>query len=447
MTVQVVGVSAFPRVQPGDDLASLTASALDSLRWPDSGTGVRDGDIIVITSKVVSKAEGRIVAADSRDEVIDAETVREVAARQTPRGLTRIVQTRHGLVLAAAGVDASNVDTGTVVLLPQDPDASARALAQRLREATGVRLAVVVTDTMGRPWRMGVTDVAIGAAGLSVLEDYTGRRDSYGRTLEMTVVAIADEVAGAADLVKGKTSDCPIAVVRGMGAYVTDDLGPGCAPLIRPLEEDLFRLGTAEAVREGMRAAPSLRRTIRAFTDEPVDDHVVDEAIAAAATAPAPHHCTPWRFLSLRHGPRRQALLAAMRDRWLADLRADGFTPAEVDRRVSRGDLLHTAPVIVIAFVDLADGAHAYPDADRASAERDMFVTAGGAAVQNLMISIAAQGLGSAWIGSTIFCADVVRTTLGLAPSMQPLGAVAIGHPAQAPVARTPHDPARFRLH
>lgn len=446
MSLQVTGVDGFPRVQPGDDLAALVAHAVGALTWPDGSTGLVDGDIVVITSKVVSKAEGRIVAAESRDEVIDTEAVREVAAKRTPRGLTRIVQTRHGLVLAAAGVDASNVDAGSVVLLPEDPDASARALAGHLRTSTGACVAVVVTDTMGRPWRMGVTDVAIGAAGLSVLDDFTGRQDSYGRTLEMTVVAIADEVAAAADLVKGKTADCPIAVVRGLSGYVTAALDVGCVPLIRPLEEDLFWLGTAEAIAEGRRTAPSHRRTVRRFTDEVVAESLIDESIAAAVTAPAPHHTTPWRFLVLRDEPIRLRLLDAMRERWMADLRSDGFTPQEIDRRVARGELLHDAPVIVLPFVDLAVGAHDYPDAHRAAAERDMFVTAGGAAVQNLMISIAAQGLGSAWIGSTIFCADVVREVCALPDSLQPLGAVAIGHPAAAAAPREVTATEGFRL-
>ena len=431
MSLQVVGVTEFPRVQPGDNLPAQVVQAITAVSWPDGTHGVRDGDIVVITSKVVSKCEGRIVTATSRDDVIDRETVRDVASKRTPRGLTRIVQTRHGLVLAAAGVDASNVESGTVVLLPEDPDASARHLAHAIRAVTSARIAVVITDTMGRPWRMGVTDVAIGSAGLSVLDDYTGRIDSYGRTLEMTVVAVADEVAAATDLVKGKTADCPVAVVRGLDSYVTDDLSIGCGPLIRPLDEDLFWLGTAEAIELGRRTAPEHRRTVRHFTDASVSESAVAQAIAAAVTAPAPHHSKPWRFLVLRDEPTRLRLLDAMRTRWIADLVASGFDTAQIDARVSRGDILRTAPVIVVPFIDLAEGAHDYPDAHRSSAERDMFLVSGGAAVQNFMISIAAQGLGSAWIGSTMFCADVVRRTCAFAETLHPLGAVAIGHPAE----------------
>ena len=446
MSLQLVGVTGFPRVQPGDDIATQVTDAVTALRWPDGTEGLNDGDIVVITSKVISKAEGRIVSATSRDEVINQESVRDVASKRTPRGLTRIVQTRHGLVLAAAGVDASNVEAGTVVLLPEDPDASARNIASSIRTNTSACVAVVITDTMGRPWRMGVTDVAIGSAGLSVLDDFTGRTDSYGRTLEMTVIAIADEVAAAADLIKGKTIDCPVAVVRGLASYVTDNLSHGCGPLIRPLDEDLFWLGTAEAIDMGRRTAAEHRRTVRHFTDEPVSDSEVLQAISSAVTAPAPHHSAPWRFLMLRDEPTRARLLDAMRERWVTDLAASGFDDMQISARVARGEILRTAPVIVLPFVDLAEGAHVYPDARRKSAERDMFLVSGGAAVQNLMISIAAQGLGSAWIGSTMFCADVVRQACELPESCQPLGAVAIGHPAVELAARPHHDVHHYML-
>ena len=425
--MQVVAVPGLPRIDSSSNLAQLIFEA--SIHWPDGTAGLTDGDIVVITSKVVSKAEGNVVASDNRDELIDSQSVRTLATKHHARGTTRIVQTHHGLVLAAAGIDASNVEAGTVVLLPQDPDASARRIRKELETLTGKQLAVVITDTMGRAWRNGLTDNAIGIAGLLALDDHTGKQDQFGRTLEMTVIAIADEIASAADLVKGKSFGIPVAIVRGMSQFVTTDDGLGATPLIRAQEEDLFWLGTAEAIQEGRRSAAAHRRTIRNFTEAPVGDEVIHEAIAAASTAPAPHHSTPWRFLILRDQPERTALLDAMRNKWIDDLRSHGdMTDEQINKRIARGDILRTAPVVVIPFIDLAAGAHTYPDDARNAAERDMFMVAGGAAVENMLVSLAAQEVGSAWIGSTLFSADTARAVLQLPSSMQPLGAIAIGY-------------------
>ena len=225
--LSVVPLPGLPEVRAGDDLAELISALLPTASWPDGSSGLRDGDVVVVTSKVVSKAEGRVVPAVDREDAITAESVRLVAARTTPTGRLRIVETRHGFVMAAAGVDASNTEPGTVVLLPLDPDASARALRARLHTTAGVRLAVVITDTFGRPWREGLTDAAIGAAGLEVLDDHRGRLDAHGRTLDMTVTSIADEIASATDLVKGKATGLAVAVVRGLAEFVLDDDGPG----------------------------------------------------------------------------------------------------------------------------------------------------------------------------------------------------------------------------
>jgi coenzyme F420-0:L-glutamate ligase/coenzyme F420-1:gamma-L-glutamate ligase len=217
----VVPVTGLPEITAGRDLAALIAGALD----------LRDGDILVVTSKIVSKAEGRVVTA-SREQAIEAETARVVARR----GATTIAQTRHGLVLAAAGVDESNTAPGTVVLLPEDPDESARRLRKALQARTGRTIGVVITDTMGRPWRAGQTDNAIGAAGVVPVRDYRGEPDTFGNILEVTVAAVADEIAAAADLVKGKSAGVPVAVVRGLAGLVTEQDGPGARELIRPAE-------------------------------------------------------------------------------------------------------------------------------------------------------------------------------------------------------------------
>ncbi|MET8827711.1 coenzyme F420-0:L-glutamate ligase [Streptomyces sp. NPDC004610] len=423
---RVWAVPGLPEVRTGDDLAKLIAAA---------GPGLADGDVLLVTSKIVSKAEGRIVEAADREAAIDAETVRVVARR----GPLRIVENRQGLVMAAAGVDASNTPAGTVLLLPEDPDASARAIRAGLRDALGVAVGVIVTDTFGRPWRAGLTDVAIGAAGVGVLDDLRGGTDAYGNPLSATVVATADELAAAGDLVKGKAAGLPVAVVRGLGHLVGDDEGPGARALVRDARDDMFRLGTSEAVRE----AVTQRRTVRAFTDEPVDPGAVRRAVAAAVTAPAPHHTTPWRFVLLESERSRVRLLDAMREAWIEDLRRDGKSEESIAKRVRRGDVLRGAPYLVVPCL-VMDGSHHYGDARRDTAEREMFVVATGAGVQNLLVALAGERLGSAWVSSTMFCRDVVRRVLELPGDWDPMGAVAVGHPAEAPRARGVRDAGGF---
>ncbi|MEU8522711.1 coenzyme F420-0:L-glutamate ligase [Streptomyces sp. NPDC048577] len=423
---RVWALQGLPEVRPGDDLAKLVASV---------SPGLADGDVLLVTSKIVSKAEGRVVGADDREEAIDAETVRVVARR----GPLRIVENRQGLVMAAAGVDASNTPAGTVLLLPEDPDASARALRDGLREVLGVDVGVVVTDTFGRPWRSGLTDVAIGAAGVRVLDDLRGGTDAHGNPLSATVVAVADELAAAGDLVKGKTAGLPVAVVRGLGHLVEGAGEEGARRLVRGAADDMFRLGTSEAVRE----AVTLRRTVREFTDEPVDPGAVRRAVAAAVTAPAPHHTTPWRFVLLESAEARTRLLDAMRAAWIEDLRRDGRSEESVAKRVRRGDVLRKAPYLAVPCL-VMDGSHHYGDPRRDAAEREMFVVAAGAGVQNFLVALAGERLGSAWVSSTMFCREAVREVLGLPEDWDPMGAVAIGHAAKAPKERPVRQVTRF---
>jgi coenzyme F420-0:L-glutamate ligase/coenzyme F420-1:gamma-L-glutamate ligase len=242
----VFAVEGIPEIEPGMDLGELIGTSLAS-------TGLHHGDILVISSKIVSKAEGRIVQANDREQAITDETVRVVATREFPRGITRIVENHLGIVGAAAGVDASNTPDGTVLLLPLDPDASAARIRAALEDRFEIAIGVVISDTLGRPWREGQTDVAIGGSGVTLLDDLRGTTDTQGRVLDVTAPAVGDELASAADLVKRKADGLPVAVIRGLGHLVSPD-APGARVLIRSSATDMFRLGTDEAYAQGFEA-------------------------------------------------------------------------------------------------------------------------------------------------------------------------------------------------
>ncbi|MBV6760053.1 MULTISPECIES: coenzyme F420-0:L-glutamate ligase [Rhodococcus] len=430
--IEILPVTGLPEFRPGDDLAAAIVTAAP---W------LRGGDVLVVTSKVFSKVEGRIVTSPTdpeerdaaRRRLVEQEAVRVVARK----GRTLITENRLGIVQAASGIDGSNVEGSELALLPEDPDGSAQRLRDAIGVALGVTVAVVVTDTMGRAWRNGQIDAAIGAAGLPVLHGYAGARDSQGNELVVTEVAVADEIAAAGDLVKGKLGGVPVAVVRGLG--LTDD-GSRARDLIRAGEEDLFWLGTAESVERGRAEAVLLRRSVREFADDPVDPVAVRASIAEALTAPAPHHTRPVRFVWVRTRTVREELLTAMRQRWQADLTADGMNAEAVAARVARGNILFDAPEVIVPFC-VPDGAHPYPDPRRRAAEATMFTVAVGAAVQGLLVSLATKGIGSCWIGSTIFAADTVRGVLDLPDDWEPLGAIAVGYPLDPLTPRRPVDP------
>lgn len=427
--IEIIPVTGLGEFRPGDDLAAAIAGAAD---W------LRDDDVVVITSKVLSKTEGRIVTAPTdpeqrdtlRRKLIDDEAVRVLARK----GKTLITENAIGLIQAAAGVDGSNIDTAELALLPVDPDGSAAAIRAGIATLLGVRVGIVITDTMGRAWRNGQTDVAIGAAGLTVLHGYAGATDPHGNELVVTEIAVADELAAAADLVKGKLTGIPVAVVRGLRLH---DDGSNGHTLVRG-EDDLFWLGTAEAIELGRRQAQLLRRSVRQFDTEPVPAELIEESVAEALTAPAPHHTRPVRFVWVRDPQTRLRLLDAMKRQWQADLTGDGRSEEDARRRTGRGQILYDAPELVIPFM-VGDGAHSYPDPQRTAAEHTMFTVAAGAAVQGLLVALAARGIGSCWIGSTIFAAEITRRELAVEDEWEPLGAIAIGYPTTA---TGPRDPA-----
>jgi coenzyme F420-0:L-glutamate ligase/coenzyme F420-1:gamma-L-glutamate ligase len=312
-------VAGLPEFSPGDDLAGSVAAAAP---W------LADGDVVVVTSKVVAKVEGRLVPVPrgsdreaARQRAIDAESVRVLARR----GPLRIVQTRQGWVVAAAGIDASNVSADALVLLPDDADASARGLRSRLGELLGVDVAVVVSDTFGRPWREGLTDVAVGSAGLPALIDHRGAVDAHGNRLETTRIALVDEVAAAADLVKGKLAGIPVAVVRGLPPDRPEP-DTGTRPLVRLPAEDLFPYGARDLVPSRAPAAELVPRD--------GEKAAVTEAFRVASAA------LPEFPVVLRHGGQ-----------------GDGVVDVHLSDKVSTTTALNLGALLGAAIVHLhADG-------------------------------------------------------------------------------------------
>src|SRR6266540_1427517 len=348
--------------------------------------------------------------------------------------LDQVDQAQAGDV-AALGLEA--IVAPTLMRTPEDAAASAARLRAALASLDGHDVVVVVTDTLGRPWRRGQTDVAVGMAGMGALEDYRGQLDGDGRALEVTEVAVADEVAAAADLVKRKLARVPAALLRGVPLPAGDGRA---SELVRPAAEDLFRTGSGP---EDLVAFLEGRRTRRRFLPDPVDPAAVERAVLAAMTAPFPHHTRPFRVVALDSGEGRKRYLTQMEAAWRQDLAADG-TPAEViERRMARSwALLGSAPVLLVPCL-APGGRHDYPDERRSRAEDAMFELAAGGAVQTLLLALHAQGLGGAWISSSLFCQGVAARALELPAGWLPLGSVAAGRPdpGDRPRPRPPLDP------
>ena len=412
--VRILPVPGVPEIRPGDDLAPLLWQAMVT-----GGLELRDGDILAVTQKVVSKAEGRVVPEGRGGKAAwVAREARRIVAR---RGDLVIAETRHGFVCANAGVDASNVAEGFLTLLPEDPDASAERLRSVLTAATGASAGVVITDTFGRAWRHGLVDVAIGCAGLPALIDLRGTKDATGRILEVTIEALADEVAAAAGLVMGKADGIPAAIVRGL--RIEDAPLPASA-LVRPREEDLFPRSPLEAVRAGRRA---LLGPARPPVPVEVPRAALEEAIGAACAGAPQDGEPPWLFVAIHPGPVRRRLLgAAMR---AADGAAVGdpapaageSTPAAgVDDRA----ILRQAAVVIVPFVRAPESRG---EDERGPSEREAAVAWGGAAVQSLLFALQAQGIECRWIPPRLFSPRETNEAVGAEDIWIPLGAVAAG--------------------
>ena len=402
MRVEIFGLLGIPEVKPHDDLPGLIVRAIRS-----AGLTLVDGDVLVVTQKVVSKAEGRVVPAepDGKAAWVDRESRRVVARR----GDLIIAETRHGFICANAGVDESNVAAGFLTLLPEDPDASAERIREAIAQMVGASVGVVVTDTFGRPWRRGLVNVAIGCAGFPALVDLRGGKDSVGRVLEVTIQALADEVAGAAGLVMGKAEGVPVAVVRGVRAEAPPTRA---ALMVRSPAEDLFRESPLQAL-VAVESIGVAEETIDGAEGAHVPREVLRKAVAAACLA------------SARAGSRDTPLFVAAASRMARRRLSVGLTAASGSAALGR------AAAVVVLCVQA-------PPLDRPA-----LLISCGVALQTLRLSLRAHGIASTWmaLGPNL---EGLREALDLGEGWTPLAAIAAGLAASSPIPHAPVEMDRF---
>ncbi|HWL90820.1 MAG TPA: coenzyme F420-0:L-glutamate ligase [Actinomycetota bacterium] len=395
MTIELIALSGLPEIQPGDDLAALLEASL-------AANTAGDGDVVAITQKVVSKAEGRMVPGEERATWVERESVGVVARR----GDLTITRTRHGFVCANSGVDASNVREGFLTLLPEDPDASAERLQKELSARLGLtRLGVVITDTFGRPWREGVVDVAIGCAGFPSLRDLRGTADDHGKVLETTVVALADAVAAASGLVMTKTARVPAVLVRGLDP-ATGDAPPGPASaLVRRPEDDLFR--------ESPLVAVAAAQASDVFGPGEIAHEIVEEAVRAALAGPASGE---WCFVAVDSAASRRRLLLAA---------------------TGRDDAVGAARTLIVPCVRVSGGP--------APRTEEAILLSAGATIRTLAVALHSQLVGWSWDPNRVFDADAARAALSLGEDWRPMGIVAVGPMPEGGASRPrpPVDPTR----
>lgn len=427
-------------VQAGDDLATIILEALAA-----SNEVLRDGDILVIAQKIVSKSENRVARLDdvtpspraeqlAREVNKDARVVelilRELTEVVRHRRDVLVVAHRLGLVMANAGIDQSNVGQQAgdeaVLLLPENPDETCASLRETLRALTGTSVGVIINDSHGRAFRSGAVGVAIGASGVAALVDLRGAPDLDGRRLRSTEVGLADEMAAAASLLMGQADEGrPIVLIRG----VHGSLGHGtAADLIREKKNDLFRTVSGLDFIEMLGARSSVRR----FASTPVPDPVIQRLLEAAISAPSAHNRQPWRFAVIKTAGAKRRLAQAMAERLREDRNRDGdlvdLIEADAARSIAR---ITGAPLVLAVCLTMRDMDH-YPDPRRGAAEHQMAVQGTAMAMQNLLLAANAIDLGASIMCAPLFCPDSVRNALALPADWQPQALITLGFPASA---------------
>ncbi|MBI3436852.1 MAG: coenzyme F420-0:L-glutamate ligase [Proteobacteria bacterium] len=444
ISIRLTALAGVPMVRRGDDLISIILSALRC-----SGEQLRDGDILVIAQKIVSKAEGRqvslaTVTPSSRAEALarevnkDPRLVELILAESTEIVRARrdvlVVAHRLGYVLANAGIDQSNIEHGhaneMALLLPRDPDATCAALRNALKIHSGTDVAVIINDSHGRAFRNGVVGVALGASGLAALTNLRGNPDLFFRSLRHTEVGTADEIASAASLLMGQGAEGrPIVLARGVAVSRSNGKA---TDLVRAKELDLFRAAASPPPAADHISVLFGRRSIRRYSDAHVSDQMLGELLRAATYAPSAHNRQPWRFAVVKGKGAKLRLAEAMGDRLRSDRTGDGDPPGLIEADVARSiRRIANAPIGVVVCMTMED-MDRYFDTARDSAERQMATQGTAMAMQNLLLAAHARGLGASIMCAPLFCPDTVRAILELPLQWEPQGLITLGWPGGA---------------
>jgi coenzyme F420-0:L-glutamate ligase/coenzyme F420-1:gamma-L-glutamate ligase len=437
-SVQLLALAGIPLVRPGDDLPTIICSALLT-----SNEALKDGDILVIAQKIVSKAENRIVGLDDvvpsaraltlASEVNKDARLVELILRESDEVVRHrrdvlIVSQKLGFVVANAGIDQSNVEQSdydnTALLLPEDPDRTCAEIAAALLRKTGAKVGVIINDSHGRAFRNGTVGVAVGVYGVKALADLRGSSDLFGRKLKSTEVGTADEIASAASILMGQSNEaCPIVLARGLYHLA----GQGVArDLVRPKSIDLFRSENTVALERTIRD----RRSIRKYKNSEVPLNAVEKILEAAISAPSAHNRQPWRFAVLKNDAVKLRLAHAMGARLRQDRMQDGDQPDAVERDVARSiERVSTAPIAIVVSLTMED-MDTYADARRAAAEHHMAAQSTAMAIQNMLLAAHGSGLAACIMCAPLFCQDAVRAALGLHPNWEPQALITLGYSA-----------------
>jgi coenzyme F420-0:L-glutamate ligase/coenzyme F420-1:gamma-L-glutamate ligase len=445
--VRLIALAGVPLVKAGDDLAHIIVTALAASR-----DTLRDGDVLVLAQKIVSKAQGRGIKLSGVDPSPEARElanavnkdprVVELVLRESSEVVRHhrdvlIVAHRLGFVAANAGIDMSNVEHETgddvALLLPEDPDGTCRDLRTKLKALTGADIGIVINDSHGRAFRNGIVGVAIGVSGIPALVDCRGAPDLFGRRLSSTDVALADEIAAAASLLMGQGDEGrPLVIARGIAMARRDG---SAAELMRPKQRDLFRQPAGEALLRG-------RRSIRRYLPQPVPRESLDAILETATYAPSAHNRQPWRFALVQEDATKERLARAMGERLRADRLRDSDAAEIVEADVARSfSRITSAPALVIVCLTMED-MDKYPDARRSAAEHQMAVQSTAIAMQTLLLAAHNAGLGASTMCGPLFCPDTVVSALGLPAHWEPQALVTLGYPAARgkPFRRRPLD-------